>query len=110
METMPDTFMARDDYIVKMRKLSAQLRIHPTRSFYPGQSYSPEVHILNATSAQSFSVSHHCADATCPPVIFETACTAPFAAGAARGPPLGDVIHVACLQATGKTTLGWMLS
>ena len=48
---MPDAFMARDEYIAKMRKLSTQLRVHPTRSFFPGQIYSPEVHSLNGIPA-----------------------------------------------------------
>ncbi len=48
MQAMPDAVMARYEYITKMRQLSAQLRVHPTRVFYPGQTYSPEVHGLNA--------------------------------------------------------------
>ena len=35
--------MERQDYLDKMRKISAQQRIHPTRTFYPGQTYQPEV-------------------------------------------------------------------
>lgn len=41
---MPDKFMERQEYLDKMRKISAQQRIHPTRTFYPGQTYQPEVY------------------------------------------------------------------
>lgn len=97
-ETMPDAFMAQNEYIAKMRKLSTQLRVHPTRTFYPGQTYSPEVHSLKGIPAWSLCILHYCADANCPPVCFRRACTAPSAAGALRGPPLGDGIQDACLQ------------
>ena len=39
---MPNRFMGRPEYLEKMRKISAQLRLHPTRSFFPGQTYNPE--------------------------------------------------------------------
>ncbi|CAK0771076.1 hypothetical protein CVIRNUC_003830 [Coccomyxa viridis] len=41
-EEMPNRFMGRPEYLEKMRKISAQLRLHPTRSFFPGQTYNPE--------------------------------------------------------------------
>ena len=40
---MPNRFMGRPEYLEKMRRISAQLRLHPTRSFFPGQTYNPEV-------------------------------------------------------------------
>ena len=36
LEKMPDRFLEREAYVEKMRKISAQQRIHPTRTFYPG--------------------------------------------------------------------------
>lgn len=43
LEKMPSEFMEKDAYVEKMRRISAQLRIHPTRNFFPGQTYHPEV-------------------------------------------------------------------
>lgn len=43
LEKMPNRYMERGEYLDKMRKISEQQRIHPTRTFYPGQTYQPEV-------------------------------------------------------------------
>lgn len=43
LERMPNRYMQRGEYLDKMRKIAEQQRIHPTRTFYPGQTYQPEV-------------------------------------------------------------------
>ena len=44
LEKMPNRYMERGEYLDKMRKISEQQRIHPTRTFYPGQTYQPAVY------------------------------------------------------------------